>query len=429
MHLQKYRLPKATVRLTRAPDNTAKSAMPFPHLHLLRVAATVALKAALALTFTALIVQTALAGDDHRHWEFGLVLDTAYSGKTMELGYRDRNLQLGHGDIMISGPLGRGLYLEAIVSGHTADGRLFTHTERLLLTHERRDSGFSLGLGRFASQVGAINAQHPHEDDFSERPLLYRGFLGNHWFDDGLRLNWLAPTPFYLRLGAEAFSGRQLIEQSQATPVVGAGTLSIKTGADIDPTRSWAFGVSVLNNFRQAAPHDHVASSSTQSHLHGASFSGRQLWMSDLTLRWSPQGRPEEQELKLTWEYASARRIHPDAGALMHTASALAAVWRFRRNWEMGAKADWLRVHQPSLHDDDSNPATAATLEFGAAQLREKALMIAYRPDHGRTLRLQYSRQQARGPDVADVFPHPVREVLMLQLVLGFGSARHHHHD
>ena len=429
MHLQKYRLPKATVRLTRAPDNTAKSAMPFPHLRLLRVAATVALKAALALTFTALIVQTALAGDDHRHWEFGLVLDTAYSGKTMELGYRDRNLQLGHGDIMISGPLGRGLYLEAIVSGHTADGRLFTHTERLLLTHERQDSGFSLGLGRFASQVGAINAQHPHEDDFSERPLLYRGFLGNHWFDDGLRLNWLAPTPFYLRLGAEAFSGRQLIEQSQATPVVGAGTLSIKTGADIDPTRSWAFGVSVLNNFRQAAPHDHVASSSTQSHLHGASFSGRQLWMSDLTLRWSPQGRPEEQELKLTWEYASARRIHPDAGALMHTASALAAVWRFRRNWEMGAKADWLRVHQPSLHDDDSNPATAATLEFGAAQLREKALMIAYRPDHGRTLRLQYSRQQARGPDVADVFPHPVREVLMLQLVLGFGSARHHHHD
>jgi hypothetical protein len=429
MHLQKYRLPKATVRLTRAPDNTAKSAMPFPHLHLLRVAATVALKAALALTFTALIVQTALAGDDHRHWEFGLVLDTAYSGKTMELGYRDRNLQLGHGDIMISGPLGRGLYLEAIVSGHTADGRLFTHTERLLLTHERQDSGFSLGLGRFASQVGAINAQHPHEDDFSERPLLYRGFLGNHWFDDGLRLNWLAPTPFYLRLGAEAFSGRQLIEQSQATPVVGAGTLSIKTGADIDPTRSWAFGVSVLNNFRQAAPHDHVASSSTQSHLHGASFSGRQLWMSDLTLRWSPQGRPEEQELKLTWEYASARRIHPDAGALMHTASALAAVWRFRRNWEMGAKADWLRVHQPGLHDDDSNPATAATLEFGAAQLREKALMIAYRPDHGRTLRLQYSRQQARGPDVADVFPHPVREVLMLQLVLGFGSARHHHHD
>jgi hypothetical protein len=403
--------------------------MPFPHLHLLRVAATVALKAALALTFTALIVQTALAGDDHRHWEFGLVLDTAYSGKTMELGYRDRNLQLGHGDIMISGPLGRGLYLEAIVSGHTADGRLFTHTERLLLTHERQDSGFRLGLGRFASQVGAINAQHPHEDDFSERPLLYRGFLGNHWFDDGLRLNWLAPTPFYLRLGAEAFSGRQLIEQSQATPVVGAGTLSIKTGADIDPTRSWAFGVSVLNNFRQAAPHDHVASSSTQSHLHGASFSGRQLWMSDLTLRWSPQGRPEEQELKLTWEYASARRIHPDAGALMHTASALAAVWRFRRNWEMGAKADWLRVHQPGLHDDDSNPATAATLEFGAAQLREKALMIAYRPDHGRTLRLQYSRQQARGPDVADVFPHPVREVLMLQLVLGFGSARHHHHD
>ncbi len=403
--------------------------MPLPNPHPRCIAAAARLKVALALTCTALIGQAAFAGDDHGHWEFGLVLDAAHSGKTMELGYRDRNLQLGHGDIMISGPLGRGLHFEAIVSGHTADGRLLTHTERLLLSHELQDRGLSLGLGRFASQVGAINAQHPHEDDFSERPLLYRGFLGNHWFDDGLRLNWVAPTAFYLRLGAEAFSGRQLIEQSQATPVVGATTLSLKTGADIDPSRSWAFGVSVLNNFRQAAPHDHAASSSAHAHLHGASFSGRQLWMSDLTLRWSPQGRPEDQQLKLTWEYASVRRIHPDAGGLTHAASALAAVWRFRRNWEMGAKADWLRVHQPSLHDDDSNPATAATLEFGAAQLREKALMIAYRPDHGRTLRLQYSRQQASGPDVADVFPRPAREVLMLQLVLGFGSARHHHHD
>jgi hypothetical protein len=385
------------------------------------------LKAALALIFTTLISPRAFAGDDHGHWELGLVLDTAYSGKAMALGYRDQNLQLGHGDIMIAGPLGRGLHFEAIVSSHTADGRLLTHAERLLLTHELHDRGLSLGLGRFAAQVGAINAQHPHEDDFSERPLLYRGFLGNHWFDDGLRVNWVAPTPFYLRIGAEAFSGRQLIEESRAAPAVGASTLSIKAGTDLDQTRSLMLGLSVLNNRRQAAPYDHATSPDTHSHGHGARFSGRQLWMSDLTLRWAPQGRPEDQELKLTWEYASARRIHPDAGPLTHAASALAAVWRFRPSWEMGAKADWLRVHEPGLHDNDGNPATAATLEFGAARLREQALMIAYRPDHGRTLRLQYSRQQASGPDVADVFPRPIREVLMLQLVLGFGSARHHH--
>jgi hypothetical protein len=136
------------------------------------------LKAALVLTFIVLMARTAFAGDDHGSWEFGFVLDTAYSGKAMELGYRDRNIQLGHGDIMISGPLGRGLHLEAIVSGHTAEGRLLTHTERLLLTHELQDRGLSFALGRFASQVGAINAQHPHEDDFSERPLLYRGLFG-----------------------------------------------------------------------------------------------------------------------------------------------------------------------------------------------------------------------------------------------------------
>ncbi|MFM8630136.1 MAG: hypothetical protein ACKODQ_01470, partial [Betaproteobacteria bacterium] len=110
--------------------------MPLPHLHALRITATAGLKVALALICAGLIVQTAAAGDDHGHWEFGFVLDAAMTGKAMELGYRDRNLQLGHGDLMISGPLGRGLHLEAIVSGHTADGRLLTHTERLLLTHE-----------------------------------------------------------------------------------------------------------------------------------------------------------------------------------------------------------------------------------------------------------------------------------------------------
>jgi hypothetical protein len=79
-------------------------------------------------------------------------------------------------------------------------------------------AGFQARLGRFSSQIGYLNEQHPHADDFVERPLLYRALLGGHWFDDGLRLNWTAPTPFYLMVGAEAFRGRQLVkEATQAT--------------------------------------------------------------------------------------------------------------------------------------------------------------------------------------------------------------------
>jgi hypothetical protein len=69
-------------------------------------------------------------------------------------------------------------------------------------------------VGRFASQIGYLNEQHPHADDFVERPLLYRAFFGGHWFDDGLRLNWTAPTPFFLGLGVEVFRGKQLVREA-----------------------------------------------------------------------------------------------------------------------------------------------------------------------------------------------------------------------
>ena len=53
-------------------------------------------------------------------------------------------------------------------------------------------------------------------DDFVERPLLYRAFLGGHWNDDGLRLNLTLPTATYWMVGAEAFRGRRLVAECTA---------------------------------------------------------------------------------------------------------------------------------------------------------------------------------------------------------------------
>ena len=96
----------------------------------------------------------------------------------------------------------------------------------------RLGGGLQARAGRFAAQIGYLNQQHPHADDFVERPLLYRGFFGGHWNDDGLRLNWTAPTPFYLMVGAEAFRGKRLVEEV-ASPVrnPGIATFVVKTGA------------------------------------------------------------------------------------------------------------------------------------------------------------------------------------------------------
>ncbi|MDI6775113.1 MAG: porin [Verrucomicrobiota bacterium] len=68
--------------------------------------------------------------------------------------------------------------------------------------------GLKLRGGKFFSDFGYINAQHSHQWDFTDQPLIHKLCLGDHGLNDkGLQLSWLAPTPFYLLVGAEAFQG------------------------------------------------------------------------------------------------------------------------------------------------------------------------------------------------------------------------------
>ncbi len=68
--------------------------------------------------------------------------------------------------------------------------------------------GFKLKGGKFFSDFGYINAQHSHQWDFTDQPLIYKLCLGDHGLNDkGMQLSWLAPTPFYLLAGVEAFQG------------------------------------------------------------------------------------------------------------------------------------------------------------------------------------------------------------------------------
>ncbi|MBN2161445.1 MAG: hypothetical protein JXR25_05730 [Pontiellaceae bacterium] len=68
--------------------------------------------------------------------------------------------------------------------------------------------GLQARAGKFFSDFGYINARHSHEWDFTDQPLIYELALGSHGLNEkGAQLSWLAPTPFYLLLGAEVFQG------------------------------------------------------------------------------------------------------------------------------------------------------------------------------------------------------------------------------
>ena len=88
-----------------------------------------------------------------------------------------------------------------------------------------------LKLGKFLSSFGRLNDHHPHSWDFSDQPLVYFAFFGpEHLKEKGARLSWLAPTPFYLLLGAEVLTSENPVSFGTAGFSDPAGNNTIENG-------------------------------------------------------------------------------------------------------------------------------------------------------------------------------------------------------
>jgi hypothetical protein len=133
------------------------------------------------------------------------------------------------------------------------------------------------------------------------------------------------------------------------------------------------------------------------------------MWLAELAWKWSPQGNNRQQQVRVTYEHAVISRPNRFAvGGDRHHAGYLSVVWRFAPAWEAGVRYDVLRVREP--HED----------HFDTGRLREGALMLAYKPTHAQTVRVQYTRQQDRGG-----FPG-ANHAVQLQYILNFGRHAAH---
>lgn len=72
--------------------------------------------------------------------------------------------------------------------------------------------GLKVKGGKFLSDFGYINRQHPHQWEFVDQNLPYLNLLGFHGLQDtGLQLTWVPDLPFYALIGGEALQGNQEI--------------------------------------------------------------------------------------------------------------------------------------------------------------------------------------------------------------------------
>ncbi len=338
---------------------------------------------------------------------FGLVLDGGFSSRDLALGERERGFGLGHTELTASGNIDDRFVGRATAALHAHDGDVEVELEEAFVETLTLPGGLSARGGRFLSQIGYLNEQHPHADDFVTRPLLYRAFLGSHYYDDGLRLNWTAPTALYWRVGIELLSGRQLVPEAVRSRNLGAVSLSTKVGGDIGSSQSWQFGLAVLHNRLDPVLEEEEvgALEAEHDHAHGSSYVGRNLFIADAVWKWAPDGNNRERQLRLSAEYA--RVTKPGAFATrddFHEAWYLSAVYRFSPQWEAGLRHGQLSVREP--HGD----------HFHDGRLRETAAMIAWKRSHFSVLRLQFTTQR-NGAGFADA-----GNAVMLQYVMSLGG-------
>ncbi|TMH44216.1 MAG: hypothetical protein E6H54_09510 [Betaproteobacteria bacterium] len=264
--------------------------------------------------------------------------------------------------------------------------------------------GFTIKAGRFFSAIGYQNQIHAHAWDFTDAPLAMRVFLGGQLNEDGIQFRWVAPTELYWDLGTELGRGRAFPASLSESGKNGAGSLNFFThvGGDIGQSIAWQTGLSHLRtNPRERTFDDPTAGVSD-------SFNGTsRLWVASGILKWSPNGNPTYNNLKLQGEYF--RRKEDGTLVFDSPGAALAngydsrqsgwyaqGVYQFLPTWRAGYRYDRLDSGAVSI-DTSASGLTAADFPILAGYKPKKhSLMVDWSPSEFSRIRLQYARDYSR---------------------------------
>ncbi|GGQ32530.1 hypothetical protein [Shewanella litoralis] len=360
------------------------------------------------------------------------VLDGYYQTGDRPLAERGEGFGLGETELALSANIDEMFYgkVTAVVESH--DGETELNLEEAFIQTLALPSGLSVRAGRFLSDVGYLNNQHLHTDAFSERPAAYRAFLGGHYFDDGVRLSYVAPTDLYWTMGLEAFGGDSLRAADEHGERdfddVGVFTALTKIGGDIGVESSWQLGLSYLRNengLAYAEEHDDEEEevADEHDHSHSASYTGENTYIADFVYKWAPNGNYKYQNLTVSGEYFRVTDIfgeepghvddvgdvddhdHELSGDDYHEGWYLSSVYQFSPSWSAGVR--YGQVDTFEIHEDHLDPQ----------KLKETEVSLAWHSSHFSTVRLQYTHQQGTNFDGFED-----DNIVTLQYVMSLGA-------
>lgn len=294
---------------------------------------------------------------------------------------RSRGFSLGESEINLSASIDQVLYGSLTVALTPEDE---VEVEEAFIQTTSLPWGFTAKAGRFFSGIGYLNQKHAHDWDFIDAPLPYAAMLDGQYGDDGVQLRWLAPTPFFLEFGGELFRGASFPGAGGARGGIGAQSVFVHVGDDLNESSSWQAGLSYLRtNAKERETGD------TPDVFNGHTDMG----IASLVYKWAPGGNSTRQNLTLAGEYFLQRQSGDFNGTNTEGYQSgwyAQAVYQFMPRWKIGVRYDQVNA------DDIDDPAFAdSALDNLGHTPRRGTAMLEYDTSEFGRIRLQYSRDES----------------------------------
>lgn len=290
-------------------------------------------------------------------------------------------------------------------------GETETELEEAFLTTQSLPYGLQFKGGQFFTEFGRMNAQHPHQWDWQDQPIINtRLFGGDGLRAPGARVSWLTPLPWYSEVfvGAQNANGETLMsflaneKVFEERPIGGRPFTNrqVKSPGDLLYLARWANSWNVT---------DEITSVLGVSGLFGPNATGQdgytQIYGTDLKVTWRPvnnfRGWPFllwQSELMGRW-YKADRFLNasdPDniidlpLKTLLDWGIYAQALYGFSYRWAAGLRYEYASGEQPSVLVFNGRSRDP----FRDNRLRLSPVLV-WHPTEFSRIRLQYNYDRA----------------------------------
>ncbi len=262
--------------------------------------------------------------------------------------------------------------------------------------------GATLKFGRFFTAIGYLNEFHAHADDFADRPLPYKAFLGSQHNDDGVQLSLLLPFDLYTEVGGGLFRGDDFPAGGAVNEGLGSQSAYLRLGGDVGEEHSWRLGFSYL----------HAEARGRGTGAGPLIFSGdADLFLADFKYQWAPFGDLREKYFMLQGEFIHRSENGSYNGIAYKGGTSgwyAQAVYKIKRGWRVGYR-------HARMNPDGGVPlALAGTALDGAGRNpHADSFMVDWSHGEFSRFRVQFNRDRSR----------PVTDnQIMVQYILSIGA-------